>query len=97
MRRPAHPPPGDRRTHGPRCTRGLRRRRVAGGGTFLVMEHNRRFVLESCDSGVLRADGRIVGEGDPAEQATWPSVLTDYFGTYLLDLDDAPTGAPAAR
>jgi len=61
------------------------------GRTVLLIEHHLRFVLEHCRRVVLLDRGRITAEGDTADQATWDPRLTDYFGTFLLDVAEEPT------
>lgn len=61
------------------------------GRTVLLIEHHLRFVLEHCRRVVLLDRGRITAEGDTAQPADWDRRLTEYFGTFLLDVAEEPT------
>lgn len=50
------------------------------GTTVLVIEHNLRFVEKTCDTVVVMALGRVIGEGSMAELRRNPEVVEAYLG-----------------
>ncbi|MFE3836522.1 ABC transporter ATP-binding protein [Pseudogemmobacter sonorensis] len=54
----------------------LRRR----GVTFLVVDHNLRFIRDICDRSYAMADGRLIASGDTADVLNNPDVIRLYLG-----------------
>jgi len=50
------------------------------GVTFLLVDHNLKFVCSVCDTIYAMADGRIIAEGSPDEVIRDPKVLELYIG-----------------
>jgi ABC-type branched-subunit amino acid transport system ATPase component len=56
------------------------RERRARGGTFLLIEHDMRFVMELCDRLVVMQNGRVIAEGVPAAIRENPAVISALLG-----------------
>jgi len=48
--------------------------------TFLIIEHDMRFVMTMCDPVIVMANGSVISEGTPSEIQRDPRVLEAYLG-----------------
>jgi branched-chain amino acid transport system permease protein len=62
----------------------LRDLRDSLGRTVLLIEHNVPLVLDTCDYIYVLDAGRLIAEGEPAEVASNPEVISAYFGQGVL-------------
>jgi ABC-type branched-subunit amino acid transport system ATPase component len=55
---------------------GLRDR----GVTFLVVDHNLKFISEVCEEAYAMADGKVIAKGETASVISHPEVIRRYIG-----------------
>ena len=48
--------------------------------TFLIIEHDMRFVMTMCDPVIVMANGSVISEGTPTAIQRDPRVLEAYLG-----------------
>lgn len=65
------------------------------GIAVLVIEHNVRMMLQTCDRIMVLNFGQVIAAGKPSEIARNPQVLEAYLGTEG-DNDEAPPAKPSA-
>jgi ABC-type branched-subunit amino acid transport system ATPase component len=58
------------------------------GVSFLLVDHNLKFVCNVCDAIYAMADGRIIAEGSPDEVIRDPKVLELYIGKGVRSRED---------
>jgi neutral amino acid transport system ATP-binding protein len=51
------------------------------GVTFLVVDHNLKFISEVCDEAYAMADGKVIAQGATADVISDPEVIRRYIGT----------------
>jgi branched-chain amino acid transport system ATP-binding protein len=56
-------------------------RRIRGGRTILMVEHNLSVVEGLCDTITVLTRGRVLAEGDYAEVSKNPEVIAAYLGS----------------
>ena len=56
-------------------------RRIRGGRTILMVEHNLSVVEGLCDTITVLTRGRVLAEGDYAEVSKNPDVIAAYLGS----------------
>jgi len=64
-------------------------RRIRGGRTILMVEHNLSVVQGLCDTITVLTRGRILAEGDYATVSRNPEVIAAYLGTEVAEVEHA--------
>ncbi|MBZ7927752.1 ABC transporter ATP-binding protein [Ensifer adhaerens] len=52
-----------------------------GGATFLIVDHNLKFICDVCDYIFAMADGKVIAHGKPDEILATPAVIDLYIGS----------------
>ncbi|MDG2197964.1 MAG: ABC transporter ATP-binding protein, partial [SAR324 cluster bacterium] len=53
------------------------------GTTFLIIEHNMKFIMKHCDPVIAMAEGKVIFEGTPVEAQRNSLLLEAYLGAAL--------------
>ena len=71
---------------------------IAKSGIAVVLvEHDMKLVMSISNRVLVLVQGRVLMEGEPAEVANDPRVISAYLGTGLPGGDGAPAAAPVAH